>query len=279
MDVEWIAFTAGLKPAIRRTVEPTDLPRVEAQLRSADVVVLRARETALLGSREQAVLYVARSLDHATALRSAEDGVLPGRAAAVDARERHRTIGRLLGFPGCCVEAFLQRLDRGVDRLDARGPTGLAEDYVAARGAWAPRADARLNTLLMPVRAQLISFYPCRYDCAEAVARVEPLRAVLAARQPEAARSLMALLSRPVAIHPDGARCLLALEAARPVIERAAAPRRSDGASDPRDAALARRIVGARVETDGSIVGEMTGGALPAWCVDFDGAAPRAEFR
>lgn len=278
MDPEWIAFTTGLKPAIRRTVDPAELPRVEARLRSPDVVVLRARETARLGSREQAVLYVARSLDHASALRSAEDGVLPGRGVAADARERHRLIGRLLGFPGCCVEAFLRRLDRGVDRLDAEGPGGLAEDYVAARGAWVPGADARVNPLLMPARAQLISFYPCRYDCPEAVALAEGLRAVLAARDPTAAGSLVALLSRPVAIAPDGARSLLALDASRSVVERAAAPRRRDGASDPRDVALAQRLAGARVGADGALLGEPTDGALPTWCVDFAGAAPRAEL-
>jgi len=278
VDAEWIAFSAGLKPAIRRTVDPAELPRVEAQLRAGGAVVLRARETARLGAREQAVLYVARSAEHAEALREAEEGVLPGRGSAADAPDRHRAIGRLLGFPSCCVEAFLVRLHRGVDRLEADGPGGLAEDYVAARCAWVPAADARVNPLLMPVRAQLISFYPCRYDCAEAVGLAEAVRALIAARQPKTAASLMGLLSRPVAVAPDGARSLLELDDARGEVLRAAAPRRSDGASDPRDAALAERLVGARVGADGEVTAATLTEAPTVWCVDFGGVSLQARF-
>lgn len=278
VDAEWIAFAAGLKPAIRRTADPADLARVEAQLRVGDVVVLRARETALFGAREQAVLYAARTREHAEALREAEEGVLSGRPQAPDARERHATIGRLLGFPACCVGAFLRRLDRGVDRLEDGGPGGLAEDYVALRGAWVAAADARVNPLLMTARAQLISFYPCRYDCPEAVALAEGVRAVVAARQPKTASSLMGLLSRPVAVAPGGARALLALDEARASVERAAAPRRPDGVSDPRDVALAEALAGARVKGTGEVGGEAGGGvtaALPVWCVDFGGVSSR----
>lgn len=279
MDIEWIAFNAGLKPSIRRTVDPAALERTEALFRESGAVVLRARQTALLGGREQMVLYVARSTAHADALREAEAPVLPGRGGSADAAARHRTIGRLLGFPECCVEAFLGRLARGVDRLVEGGPGGLAEDYVCARSAWVRAADARVNPLLMPVRAQLVSFYPCRYDCPAAVGRAESVRAHLAARQPKTAASLLGLLSRPVAIAPDGARALLELDDARAGVVRAAAPRRSDGASDPRDEALAGRLAGAAVGSDGAVSGTVEGAALPVWCVDFGGVSRRAEFR
>jgi hypothetical protein len=281
VDAEWIAFSAGLKPAIRRTADLSELARVEAQLRVGDVVVLRARETALLGSREQAVLYVARSREHAEALRESEEGVLPGRKRAADARVRHATIGRLLGFPPCCVDAFLQRLDRGVDRLEDRGVGGLAEDYVALRSAWGAVADARVNPLLMGVRAQLVSFYPCRYDCEVAVGLAEGVRAAVAARQPKTAASLMGLLARPVAVAPDGARALLALDDAR-VVERASAPRRPDGGSNSRDIALAEALTGATVKDTGEVERGMTSGmtgSLPVWCVDFREVSPRSEFR
>lgn len=274
MDAEWIAFTAGLKPAIRRTADPADLDRVEAQLRATGAAVLRAAQTAVIGAREQGVLYVARTAEHAAALRGAEEGVLPGRGGAGDPRGSHREVGRLLGFPACCVEAFLARLDRGVDRLAGGGPTGLAEDYVAARGAWVPAADARVNPLLMAAHAQLVSFYPCRYDCPAAVGVAEAVRAALAARQPKTAASLLALLSRPVAIAPDGARALVALDAAGAAVERAAAPRRSDGGSDPRDVALAAGLPGARRAADGAL--DRPGGVLPVWCVDFGPRAPGA---
>lgn len=274
MDAEWIAFTAGLKPAIRRTADPADLDRLEAQLRATGAAVLRAAQTAVIGAREQGVLYVARTAAHAAALRGAEEGVLPGRGGEGDPRSSHREVGRLLGFPACCVEAFLARLDRGVDRLPGGGPTGLAEDYVAARGAWVPAADARVNPLLMAARAQLVSFYPCRYDCPAAVGVAEAVRAALAARQPKTAASLLALLSRPVAIAPDGARALVALDAAGSAVERAAAPRRGDGGSDPRDVALAAGLPGARRAADGAL--DLAGTVLPVWCIDFGPRAPGA---
>ena len=109
----------------------------------------------------------------------------------------------------------------------------------------------------------------------------EAVRAVVAARQPKTAASLMGLLSRPVAVAPDGARALLALGEAR-VVERAAAPRRPDGGSNPRDVALAEALAGARVKATGEVERGPTGGltgALPVWCVDFGGVSPGAEFR
>jgi hypothetical protein len=88
----------------------------------------------------------------------------------------------------------------------------------------------------------------------------------------------MGLLSRPVAVAPDGARSLLELDEARGEVVRAAAPRRSDGAIEPRDEALAGRLVGARVGADGELSGATLTGALPAWCVDFGGVSLQARF-
>ena len=58
------------------------------------------------------------------------------------------------------------------------GPGGYAEDYVSSRAAWVIAPDARVNPLLMRAGAQLVSFYPCRFDCPRAVALAESLRAV-----------------------------------------------------------------------------------------------------
>lgn len=261
MDVEWVAYAAGLKPAIRRTVDPAQAGASEARMRAAGAVVLRARETAVFGAREEVVLYVAPTEGAAAALRDAEATVLPGRVTAADIPAAHRAVGRALGFPACCVDAFCARVARGVDRLVAGGPGGFAEDYVAARSAWVPRPDARVNPLLMRAGAQLVSFYPCRFDCPAAVAQAEALRGVIAARSAEAAGSLMATLSRSVVIAADGARAQVILDGAWRV-ERAAG-----------DEALAGALAGATVEAQGAVRG---GGAVrgePAWCVDFGWSA------
>jgi hypothetical protein len=270
LDVEWLAFSAGLKPAVRRTVAPARADEIVARFTREGAVVLRASRTAVLGGREQVVLYAARSHDLAAALRDAESSVLPGHAPEGDALAAHRAVGALLGFPVCCVEAFCARLARGVDRLVDGGPGGYAEDYVASRAAWVSAPDARVNPLLMRAGAQLVSFYPCRFDCPRAVALAEALRAVVAVRDAGAARGLMATLSRAVVVASDGARAQVVVEAG--TVVRAAAPTR-EGVADARDVALAGALVGARVGEDGAVRGVDPVRGEPGWCVRFDARA------
>lgn len=270
LDVEWLAFTAGLKPAVRRTVDPARADEVAARFVREGAVVLRADRHAVLGGREQVVLYAARSHDLAAALRDAEATVLPGHPTEGDVLAAHRAVGTALGFPACCVGAFCERLARGVDRLVDGGPGGFAEDYVAARAAWVAAPDARVNPLLMRAGAQLVSFYPCRFDCPRAVAMAEGLRALLAVRDPGAARALMATLSRAVVIAGDGARAQAVVEGA--TVVRAAAPTR-EGVGDPRDGSLADALVGAGVGEDGAVRGVDPVRGEPVWCVRFDARA------
>lgn len=267
LDVEWLAFTTGLKPAVRRTVDPARADEVTARFVREGAAVLRASQTAVLGGREQAVLYAARSRDLAAALRDAEAAVLPGRPTEGDVVASHRAVGLALGFPECCVGAFCERLARGVDRLVEGGPGGFAEDYVAARAAWVRAPDARVNPLLMRAGAQLVSFYPCRFDCSRAVAMAEDLRGILAPRD---AASLMATLSRAVVIAGDGARAQVIFEGER--VTRAAAPTR-EGAVDARDVSLAGAVTGAVMEESGAVRGVDTVRGEPVWCVRFDARA------
>jgi hypothetical protein len=270
LDVEWLAFSEGLKPAVRRTADPARAEEIVARFTREGAVVLRADRHAVLGGREQVVLYAARSHDLAAALRDAESSVLPGHPPVGDALAAHRAVGTALGFPACCVEAFCARLARGVDRLVDGGPGGYAEDYVSSRAAWVIAPDARVNPLLMRAGAQLVSFYPCRFDCPRAVALAESLRAVVAARDAGAARGLVATLSRAVVIASDGARAQVVVEAG--TITRAAAPTR-EGVGDPRDVALADALVGAVVGDDGAVGGVDPVRGEPGWCVRFDARA------
>lgn len=275
IDVEWLAFSAGLKPAIRRTVDPARVEEVAARFARDGAAVLRASQTAVLGGREQAVLYVAGSHDLAAALRDAEAPVLPGRAPSGDAAAAHRAVGLALGFPACCVDAFCARLARGVDRLVEGGPAGFAEDYVALRAAWVPRPDPRVNPLLMRAGAQLVSFYPCRFDCVAAVAQAEALRALLARRDPAVEAGLMRTLARSVVVAGEGARAQVVLDASSRVL-RAAAPTR-DGVADSRDASLADTLAGAAVDDDGALRGVTAERGEPLWCARFGWAGSDAR--
>lgn len=263
IDVEHAAFTLGAKPAIRRTIEPAQADALVARWRAQGLAVARARNVSPMGGRDVAVLYLAPTVALAEALRDAEEPVLPGSptyspGGAPAHVAQHQAVGRALGFPPCCVEAFCARLARGVDTL---GPhRNLSEDYVAAREAWVPRPDARLNPLLMRARLHVVSFYPCRYDCAAARAHADAVLSAVATRYgAPTARALVEALARTVLLAPTGARCVATL--AGDVVARAEAV-----TDDPRDRALAESLTGAKVGADGA-VGE--GSAPPAWCVPF----------
>ncbi len=268
--MEWLAFASGLKPAIRRTTEPGRAEEVERRL-ARGAVVLRARQLASIEGREQVVLYAARTGALAAALRDAESAILPGHVTAEDIPAAHRALGRALGFPACCVEAFCSRISRGVDRLTAGGQGGFSEDYVAARDAWVRAADARVNPMLMSCGAQLVSFYPCRLDCRAAVTQAEALRSLLHEKDPGAARSLMSTLARAMILSSDGARAQVIVDAAGRVV-RSAAPT-LEGRASPRDVRLAGLLVGAQIEEGGAVRGLPSPRGEPPWCLRFD--APR----
>lgn len=269
IDTEWVAFLAGRKPALRRTIDPGQVDALEARLRAAGACVVRAAEAAVFGGRAQVVVYAAKTLVEAEALREAEATLLPGTRAYVSGAgesqlARHREVGARLGFPACCVEAFCRRLTRGVDTLADGSARGLAEDYVAVRDAWVARADARLNHLLFRARVQLVSFYPCRYDCAEAVAYADGvLDAVRARHGDEAAQEIVLALSGALVIAPDGARARVRLDPYDATVWGAEA-----ATEDPRDAPFARATVNKHVRDDGAVEG-ITNGPVAPWLVRF----------
>jgi hypothetical protein len=248
LDEEWVALAVGLKPAIRCTVAPPRADDVEARLRRAGLAVVRADRDALLDGQTLVVLYAARSAEGAIALREAEAPILPGHAPAnappdVDA---HREVGRLLGYPACCVDAFCERLVRGVDVLPPSGPSGLHEDYVLARLAFRSPADARINPFLRHVRIQTVSFYPCNFDCPVASVLAERLLVAIERRHRGAARAILASLARPLALERRGARAYVLADRGG-FIENAEAPRDRSGRADPRDEAFAQTLFGARI--------------------------------
>lgn len=267
VDPELWALLAGLKPAIRVTTAPERADEVAARFRARGLAVIPAAAPVPLGGRPTVILYVARAAAEAALVRDAEAPVLPGHASGAAAADlaAHREVGRRLGFPRCCVEAFGARLSHGVDRLPD-GPAGLAEDYVAARAAWVPRPDPRLNNLLFAARLKLISFYPCRYDCAVALRFAAAVHDLVQRRQPAAADALLAALSAPVVIAPTNARARVTL-AADGTIARAEPPRDPAGrVVAAADELLAAALPGGAVAPDGAVAGP---GAPPAWLVPF----------
>lgn len=260
VDVEWVAFATGLKPALRRAVSTQDVDASEARLRAQGAPVVLRSEVRPVGGRDVVVLYAARRREDAGALRELEAAVGEGPEAA----PLHREIGRRLGFPRCCTEAFCERVARGVDRLAPGGPDGFAEDYAAARDAWVPRPESWVNNLWMAARAQLVSFYPCRYDCPVAVGYARALHERVAARAPSAAAEVLRLLRRALVIAPGGARVAVTLEGGRVLAAEAVV-------EGPDAEALARALVGAVATPEGRIETSLALSLRgePPWLLDF----------
>ena len=198
---EVFAFGIGLKPALRLRMPLADGEACAADLRArgADVVV------AELGS--EALLYVARHADGAaSSLADAEARTLRPGAPDSACLDAHRSLGRGLGFPPCCIEAFVAKVARGVTVL-ADG-SEAAEDFVAAT-AFAEAArlrHARLNVWPLDGASPLLSHVPCAADCQGSLDYATRVFGALHRATPSWAAGLRASLLRPVAIERDGRR-------------------------------------------------------------------------
>ncbi len=205
LDVERLAFARGRKPALR-------------ELSAADGILwsawLHARSGAAVTvlppldgrRRNDEVLMVARTLADAEAMADAalRECLSDRSASAAGTRE----LGLRLGYPSCCVEAFIADFERErppqvrADPL-GRSPAKIREAEEVWRRldrAWVARPDPRINSLLFGERLRLISFDPCRFDCPAALALARALYELGVDEDPAAAAALLRELARPVAV-------------------------------------------------------------------------------
>ncbi|MCS6797071.1 MAG: hypothetical protein NZ898_00840 [Myxococcota bacterium] len=201
---ERVAFELGLKPALRLYAEPSDAEQLQRSLLAAGHAV----EVQPLSSGKRLV-YVARTARDALRLRALESTILPGgpsRPAARNVLEAHRALGLALGYPSCCVEAFVGRVQRDVRR--ARDGSLAHEDFVAIEAAASnSRAHhAWLNPVPLDGGSTVVSFYPCALDCEAALALARELFAAFRSRHPGEAVVRHAALSTPLFLARDGTR-------------------------------------------------------------------------
>ncbi|MCB9574425.1 MAG: hypothetical protein H6709_20275 [Kofleriaceae bacterium] len=201
---EWLALLEGLKPGLR-------LWRSAARAR-AEAEAGRSRglaaELTPLGDAD-AIVYLARTPAAARALRDLETSILPGttpRSFTDAVAAQHLALGLALGFPRCCVDAYLARLARGVTR--ARDGATAHEDFVAADDirSRSARLWPRLNTFARLRGARWLSHDPCRFDCAPSRRYADDLAVAFTRRAPAAAADIDRHLARDVAVLRDGDR-------------------------------------------------------------------------
>jgi hypothetical protein len=203
---EWIPFSAGVKPALRHEVPHARVEELVQWARRHGFVAAVAEENL---RTPDAVVYVARTPEQVRALACADAPIVRAPAGSIPSAELVRLqgrVGELLGYPACCVEAFVRRVEREVHRRIGGGEAH--EHFVAAEEAAARTSvfHGRLNDLLPQRAARLVSFFPCRYDCPAALAWADGVFAAIEARAPKLARELGEALVGRMVIGADGAR-------------------------------------------------------------------------
>ena len=190
---EWLALVAGVKPALRLW-RPAARARAEAA-----AAARRGFAVELIALGERALVYVARTPAAARALRDAEAAALPGQPAGAPFDPApHRALGALLGFPPCCVEAFVARIARGADVAADGGRADEAWIAATEAAARSTRLDARCNVFERDRRPGWLSHEPCAFDCAASVAYADRVIAAARAHDPDGARAHAARLALPV---------------------------------------------------------------------------------
>lgn len=142
----------------------------------APLVDARPTETEV---HERRALYVAKTGEEAERARTLD------RMAADDTTHDGRELGRLLGYPECCVEAFCS--------LERRWPNRRPIQAAAER---TERFEPRLNNLALD-RFAWIAHFPCRYDCPRSLELANAAAEKLEQRAPGLARELDELLGLP----------------------------------------------------------------------------------
>ena len=207
---EWLALLEGVKPALRLW---RDRSKAAAEVHAARRRGFAVDEIAVPGDPPRAIVYIARTPAAARALRALEAPILPGQAVrplSPDDLAAHRALGDALGYPACCIDGFVERVERGVTRL----PSGLRahEDFVAASVALArSHVLSPLCNIFAAGRNNCwLSHVPCRLDCDASIAYATAVRAAYVRRSPEAAAQVDRDLALDVAIDRDGRRTAFA---------------------------------------------------------------------
>jgi hypothetical protein len=110
-------------------------------------------------------------------------------------------LGRLLGYPECCVKSFLARWPEARDRHEG----DVARMILAEHGMspWVGSSHWGVNAFARYLNYALISHFPCNLDCRATCLLAEDQLAALASFEPEFSQRLKAMLSAPLLFTKD----------------------------------------------------------------------------
>jgi hypothetical protein len=152
-----------------------------------------------LPSRPDADNYrIRRALYVANSQQEAEDARSLDRMSSEDtANEDTKTLGLLLGYPSCCVDAYSQHERRWPNRIPLLGAYQNSDYF-----------DPLLNNVSLS-RLAWIPWVPCRFDCSQSLEIAQKVRQNVASSQPEIIPKVDALLALPRVWLSDGQQGVL----------------------------------------------------------------------
>jgi hypothetical protein len=142
-EADEVALYAGIKPLIRQVLPPPEVAAARRRFEDLGLVVAEADHLVASPSTEGRIIFVGRDP------RRVEEAV------ACEARPEHdRDLGRLLGYPVCCVDAYLQVPP------PRRNLTVFARAAAASAGVLVPRLGG-----LDLATFHYLPWLPCSFSC------------------------------------------------------------------------------------------------------------------
>jgi hypothetical protein len=215
--LEWLAVRSGLKPTCRTVAHADAAERLIEEARANRMHVVACEARAFVSDfctdqqGEDTIVYVGRTEQAVAAAAAAERAMMEtcARRERVSAAQV-RALGAALGYPSCCVEAFIPVRDCSNSEIRFR----------------ALRRTARASMLLNDIGdgRVLVSYSVCRYDCGPSIRYGQALLDAFARLDPGGAKTLQrALRGIAVAFVRGGLRLLPAAETVEGEIYRFAA--------------------------------------------------------
>ncbi len=158
-EADEVALFAGLKPLLRQVLPVSELAGARERFGKLGLAMSEAQHRVSLASTEGTVLFVGR------------DPRLVREAVSAEESDQHDLeLGRVLGYPRCCVEAY----------LEVPAPRRNVDAFARAAQATSTFAP-RLNCLDLSV-FHFISWLPCSFDCALSKAYADAVAQHIAGR-------------------------------------------------------------------------------------------------
>lgn len=185
LPLEALAYQHALRPAVFLTVAPHDEARVRALL--PGTIERRERRVDVSeGDRWRDDREVGEPMVELFAAREPATAAELAALQTQNPTEAASTIAALLGYPACCVQAFVAQADRADNSYNRYA--------IAARTGLGPAWPALLDDTAL----KLLPHFACTYRCERSREQAEALLAILRAEAPTLHRELEAYLAGPV---------------------------------------------------------------------------------